>query len=1220
MLSMGGWVEINVGVPSSDGNKYAQNRIEGILQDCFIGNPSVPTQGGLYDTVNACYMKDFGQYKVPSSTLYQRAITIAGAATVSLGLLGTALGLISGLHLAFVWFRAPFDSFFIRAYRLFIGFIASVTSCLFLAAMTIFHIGLRLSTERIPYAKLATTTINTRNGYYIAWACVGASILAAWVLLASTCCWAIDYVNCKSLAAAFHPTCSQRASALSMTNGIRTSMYSLNNDGVWLIQDPPTLPRYITTTYGDGEDLRSKAEEPKIGEKEVNKGEKANTMEATNNTENVTSSVGKALVKQTNEEPKETVVESKVPKTDEIGTNKSTNKEKLKSVMPTVKPVNAPPSSSGDTEARQPRVRKQVQRLSDMWNTSYTKEKEAKEKAFDEVIAKGSGTPLGEIPLIEASIKKFRPVDLKLLHYACFGRGGTMSEVRSNLRKFSGFSFNAKSDEYTRRDAALNKKPVKEIQDALRQLHLEVSGTRTQIVTRLLEFLLKPEASAVKYKGKLPPSKRGRKSKADSASNNKKTFKSGRKSKASKESEEEREGNSDGEQEESEPSETEEKSEAISNASDKEASDSDDDFSPAGDKKQKKKAAGKKKSAPKKRRSTVTSKSATAAKRRKRTNIETESEKEEEEDALSDLEESGDEKSEEEKIEEKSGDKQNSDDDDDKPLAKVSSSATRSDEEESGGTGNKSAATQSSKPAESENESAPFPSDEELREKTLELLRNSNLNEVSMKSIRQSLADLYPSVDLSSKKDYLNGVIKRYLITSASSGPHSVIAYRSINEFKREKPCWKATLVSPWFYISTVGFLIALGTGLYVYSQSKLKPIDIVPLEVVKCPACFGQSMCPAFFSGGVRLPTFYGSRPIHSTDFEKFDGLTEVDLGMLERKLAVLRQLYLPSTSSAVDVEVCRRQRLDDFQVEAPLPRCIPRLSIWRWMATDGPGTSDPVDVDIVRNMSVFTRCASPRLLRLIQSRYRERSSNRNLPPQKSWLRFDELTLLFNLAINPHALIATVFPPNEGWPFPLQLGACGRMTLEKGTSKPLSLFINASVKTRLRILRSLLQIPSKLESNSTLVDPETSDFALYLGDYRWDVFGVDPYTYHVSVIQARHVIAVDLLVNKEVKSPFVIDTNASYIQDACLDTPFATGAPCLSEEHVSGLCANNPSSDHNYWAVCMTAMFGEGQLVRGMARDILFSLEQCLKDAQDGARRSHIEAALEVISMELSD
>ncbi|KAM3178330.1 hypothetical protein ACTXT7_002776 [Hymenolepis weldensis] len=1033
-------------------------------------------------------------------------------------------------------------------------------------------------------------------------------------------------------------------------------------------------------------------------------------MEVTDNTENVAPPAEDVSVKHTDEEPKETVTEAEEPMAEEIVTNEDKKEKPEESKS---EPIVAPPSSSGDTEVRQPRVRKQVQRLSDMLSTSFTKEKEAKEKALDEMLAKGSGTPLGDIPLIEASIKKSKPVDLKVLHYACFGRAGTVNEVRSNLRKFNGLPFDAKSDEFAKREAALNKeaveifpigpinipnsiiklmlthgssslslqlishanfpvffdafrnsfeKPVREVQEALRQLHLEVSGPRAQIVTRLLEFLLKPEASVVKYKGKLPPSKRSRKSRTDSSSDSKKNSQSGRKSKKSSKESDEEEGSGD-EELEKEGSETEEKPETTSATSAKEASDSDDDddFFPAGGKKQKK-AAGKKKSAPKKRKAASTSKSATPAKRRKRAKkAETESESEQEEDEPIHSEESGDENSKEEKTDDKTEDKQDSDNnDDDRPLVKVSSSPIKSDEAKSDGGENQAAAAESSKPAEGENESVPLPSDEELKEKTVELLKKSNLNEVSMKTIRQSIADLYSGVDLSSKKDYINGLIKE-----AFSDPHSVIAYRGINEIQREKPCWKATLVSPWFYISTIGFLIALGMGLHIYSQSKLKPVDIDLLEVAKCPACFGQSACPAFFRGDVRLPTFYGYRPIHASDFEKFDGLTDVDLGMLERKPAVLRQLYFPSTSSAVDVEVCRRQRSDDFQDEAPLPRCIPRLSIWRWMATDGPGTSDPVDVNIVRNMSVFTRCASPRLLQLIQSRYRERPSNLHLPAQKLWLRFDELTLLFNLAINPHTVTATTFPSNEGWPFPLQLGACGRMTLEKGTTKPLSLFVNAPVKTRLQILKSLLQIPSKLVSNATLVDPKNGDFALYLGDYRWNVFGVDPFTYHVSIIQARHIIAVDLREievdfasidppflshfsnvpinssnpkppvrvlaviiaskvsmgnkNNKVKSPFVIETNATYIQDACQEHAFATGPPCLSEEHVSGLCGSNPPSDHNYWAVCMTATFGDRLLVRDMSRDLLFSLEQCLKDSQDGARRSHIEAALEVISMELT-
>ena len=92
---------------------------------------------------------------------------------------------------------------------------------------------------------------------------------------------------------------------------------------------------------------------------------------------------------------------------------------------------------------------------------------------------------------------------------------------------------------------------------------------------------------------------------------------------------------------------------------------------------------------------------------------------------------------------------------------------------------------------------------------------------------------------------------------------------------------------------------------------------------------------------------------------------------GMMGRKPAVLRRLQFPHKSEAVDAEVCRLQRTGDIQEGSPLPVCVPRLSIWRWMATTGPGTSDSVDVRLLRTTSVFTRCASSRLLQLILSRW---------------------------------------------------------------------------------------------------------------------------------------------------------------------------------------------------------------------------------------------------------
>ncbi|EUB58050.1 hypothetical protein EGR_07070 [Echinococcus granulosus] len=74
--------------------RYGLSRIEGMLQDCYEGlqagksfapsgqnklnlrffyKGSKPSGGGLFDTVNQCYMKDFGQYVTSDYTAHQRA-------------------------------------------------------------------------------------------------------------------------------------------------------------------------------------------------------------------------------------------------------------------------------------------------------------------------------------------------------------------------------------------------------------------------------------------------------------------------------------------------------------------------------------------------------------------------------------------------------------------------------------------------------------------------------------------------------------------------------------------------------------------------------------------------------------------------------------------------------------------------------------------------------------------------------------------------------------------------------------------------------------------------------------------------------------------------------------------------------------------------------------------------------------------------------------------
>ncbi|KAH7981379.1 hypothetical protein HPB49_023479 [Dermacentor silvarum] len=92
------------------------------------------------------------------------------------------------------------------------------------------------------------------------------------------------------------------------------------------------------------------------------------------------------------------------------------------------------------------RQRKKVERLDVSFRTA------ARERPPPE---QGKGTPLGDCPRIEHNIKRERSESLKALHRLLFGRPGAPSEIKKNLRKFSGFPFEKDSAEYVKRERCL---------------------------------------------------------------------------------------------------------------------------------------------------------------------------------------------------------------------------------------------------------------------------------------------------------------------------------------------------------------------------------------------------------------------------------------------------------------------------------------------------------------------------------------------------------------------------------------------------------------------------------------------------------------------------------------------------------------------------------------------------------------------------------------------
>ncbi|XP_035232868.1 protein DEK-like, partial [Stegodyphus dumicola] len=163
------------------------------------------------------------------------------------------------------------------------------------------------------------------------------------------------------------------------------------------------------------------------------------------------------------------------------------------------------------------RARKKVERLEISFATSKEKQE----------IPVGKGQKLGECPRIEFQIQRNKLPDLKPLHKILFNRVGSGNEIKKNIRKFCGFTFEKNSQEYERKKAVVEKLTAAILKHVCEVLDLERSGTKEEIVLRILEFLLNPKDSGKKVpsKKKLSSGHEKRKSKEKKSKNSEKKVK-----------------------------------------------------------------------------------------------------------------------------------------------------------------------------------------------------------------------------------------------------------------------------------------------------------------------------------------------------------------------------------------------------------------------------------------------------------------------------------------------------------------------------------------------------------------------------------------------------------------------------------------------------------------------------------------------------------------------
>lgn len=76
--------------------------------------------------------------------------------------------------------------------------------------------------------------------------------------------------------------------------------------------------------------------------------------------------------------------------------------------------------------------------------------------------------------------------------------------VKKNIKKFNGFDFKKDSEEYTKKIAMVHKMEIKQLKSVCEMLDLPKSGTKDELVSRIVDFLIEPKDSGKPVDGGRP--------------------------------------------------------------------------------------------------------------------------------------------------------------------------------------------------------------------------------------------------------------------------------------------------------------------------------------------------------------------------------------------------------------------------------------------------------------------------------------------------------------------------------------------------------------------------------------------------------------------------------------------------------------------------------------------------------------------------------------------
>ncbi|PSN52914.1 Deleted in autism protein 1 [Blattella germanica] len=255
-------------------------------------------------------------------------------------------------------------------------------------------------------------------------------------------------------------------------------------------------------------------------------------------------------------------------------------------------------------------------------------------------------------------------------------------------------------------------------------------------------------------------------------------------------------------------------------------------------------------------------------------------------------------------------------------------------------------------------------------------------------------------------------------------------------------------------------------------------------LELNKCPACYGTSLCEAFVTKNITLD-FYS---IKALIFNLF-GSKNVLFGIYLNERIVLKKLGDRTELDKLDATVCIMKGLAvGCQVGEALKEQDNLLHKLEKQVIQPYGSS-------------LHLCPSSAHLNVLITNYEESkdSTSRNVFLGIIWTV---------ISVNPEPLILQILRAENGWPVPKYKGACGRIIVEEYVGEMLYMYHRAPWLQRASFAFQLLMAALNFTNDHP-------DFSFYLTDISPDNIAVDSYG-KIKFIDLENVIVVNKNINEE--------------------------------------------------------------------------------------------------------